>query len=79
MANSSSSKQVEELLTQAAVAVKAKEPGTLRYHLQKETKGDAPTFIMLETCALTCTGKGRTSTDRKQIQGQGIHRRPWQQ
>ena len=41
--------QVEELLTQAAVTVKANEPGTLRYHLQKETKGDAPTFVMLET------------------------------
>jgi hypothetical protein len=41
--------QVEELLLQAAVAVKANEPGTLRYHLHKETKGDAPTFVMLET------------------------------
>lgn len=43
--------QVEELLIQAAASVKANEPGTLRYHLHKETKGDAPTFIMLETYA----------------------------
>lgn len=41
--------QVEELLTIAAKAVKANEPGTLRYHLQREVKGDAPTFVMLET------------------------------
>ncbi|KAF1911661.1 hypothetical protein BDU57DRAFT_524271 [Ampelomyces quisqualis] len=41
--------RVEELLTQAAKAVKANEPGTLRYQLHKETKGEAPTFIMLET------------------------------
>jgi quinol monooxygenase YgiN len=40
---------VEELLTIAAKAVKANEPGTLRYHLQREVKGDAPTFVMLET------------------------------
>jgi quinol monooxygenase YgiN len=32
-----------------AKAVKANEPGTLRYHLQRETKGDAPVFVMLET------------------------------
>ncbi|OAK93532.1 ABM-domain-containing protein [Phaeosphaeriaceae sp. SRC1lsM3a] len=41
--------RVEELLREAAVAVKANEPGTLRYHLQRETSGDAPTFVMLET------------------------------
>lgn len=41
--------KVEELLLEAAKAVKANEPGTLRYHLHKETKGDAPTFMMLET------------------------------
>lgn len=41
--------KVEELLLEAAKAVKANEPGTLRYHLHKETKGDSPTFIMLET------------------------------
>ncbi|KAH8711785.1 hypothetical protein GQ44DRAFT_689958 [Phaeosphaeriaceae sp. PMI808] len=41
--------RVEELLRQAAADVKANEPGTLRYHLQRETKGDSPTFIMLET------------------------------
>jgi quinol monooxygenase YgiN len=33
---------------QAAKDVKAKEPGTLKYHLQRETKGDAPLFVMLE-------------------------------
>jgi hypothetical protein len=43
------SKQVQELLTIAAKAVKENEPGTLRYHLQREVKGDAPTFVMLET------------------------------
>ncbi|KAF9699910.1 hypothetical protein EKO04_002544 [Ascochyta lentis] len=41
--------RVEELLLQAAKEVKANEPGTLKYHLQRETKGDAPVFIMLET------------------------------
>ncbi|KAF1830654.1 antibiotic biosynthesis monooxygenase-like protein [Decorospora gaudefroyi] len=43
--------RVEELLTTAAISVKANEPGTLRYHLQRETKGDAPAFVMLETYA----------------------------
>ncbi|KAH6638119.1 hypothetical protein C7974DRAFT_411564 [Boeremia exigua] len=41
--------RVEELLLQAAQTVKANEPGTLRYHLQRETKGDTPVFVMLET------------------------------
>ncbi|KAF3046394.1 hypothetical protein E8E12_007374 [Didymella heteroderae] len=41
--------RVEELLLTAAKAVKANEPGTLRYHLQREIKGDAPVFVMLET------------------------------
>lgn len=41
--------QVEELLKIAATAVKANEPGTLRYQVHRETKGDAPTIIMLET------------------------------
>ncbi|KAF1359522.1 ABM-domain-containing protein [Lizonia empirigonia] len=41
--------RVEELLLQAAKSVKANEPGTLKYHLQRETKGDAPVFVMLET------------------------------
>ncbi|KAF1932148.1 ABM-domain-containing protein [Didymella exigua CBS 183.55] len=41
--------RVEELLVAAAKAVKANEPGTLRYHLQRETKGDTPVFVMLET------------------------------
>ncbi|KAL6703752.1 hypothetical protein ACN47E_009133 [Coniothyrium glycines] len=43
--------RVEELLREAGKAVKANEPGTLRYHVHRETKGDAPTFIMLETYA----------------------------
>ncbi|KAH7345880.1 antibiotic biosynthesis monooxygenase-like protein [Pyrenochaeta sp. MPI-SDFR-AT-0127] len=38
-----------ELLAAAAKDVKAKEPGVLRYHLQRETSGDSPAFIMLET------------------------------
>lgn len=29
--------------------MKANEPGVLRYHLQRETKGDAPVLVMLET------------------------------
>lgn len=41
--------QVEELLVDCAKTVKAKEPGTLRYHLQREIKGDKPVFVMLET------------------------------
>ncbi|KAF2799865.1 antibiotic biosynthesis monooxygenase-like protein [Melanomma pulvis-pyrius CBS 109.77] len=41
--------RVQELLETAAAAVKANEPGVLRYHVQRETKGDAPVFIMLET------------------------------
>ncbi|KAG9188152.1 hypothetical protein G6011_02075 [Alternaria panax] len=43
--------RVEELLKTAAKAVKANEPGTLRYHLHREVKGDAPTFVVLETYA----------------------------
>lgn len=49
--NDSNKVQIQELLDTAAEAVKANEPGTLRYHLQREVKGDAPTFIMLETYA----------------------------
>ncbi|KAJ4371973.1 hypothetical protein N0V83_003746 [Neocucurbitaria cava] len=41
--------RVQELLTTAAQSVKEKEPGTLRYHLQRETNGDSPSFVMLET------------------------------
>ncbi|KAF2133074.1 hypothetical protein P153DRAFT_364295 [Dothidotthia symphoricarpi CBS 119687] len=41
--------RVEELLTSAAASVKANEPGTLKYHLQRETKGEAPRFFVLET------------------------------
>ncbi|PSN59499.1 antibiotic biosynthesis monooxygenase-like protein [Corynespora cassiicola Philippines] len=41
--------RVQELLTAAAASVKANEPGTLRYHLHRESKGDKPIFIMLET------------------------------
>jgi hypothetical protein len=48
-----SRKQVQELLTDMSVYVKANEPGTLRYHLQRETKGDTPSFVMLETYVLS--------------------------
>ncbi|KAF1842778.1 antibiotic biosynthesis monooxygenase-like protein [Cucurbitaria berberidis CBS 394.84] len=41
--------RVEELLTIATKAVEANEPGALRYHLQREIKGDNPSFVMLET------------------------------
>ncbi|KAF2252903.1 hypothetical protein BU26DRAFT_515323 [Trematosphaeria pertusa] len=41
--------RVEELLKTTAKAVQANEPGTLRYQVNRETKGDAPTFVMLET------------------------------
>lgn len=41
--------RVQELLATAATAVKANEPGTLRYHLHREVRGDAPAFIVLET------------------------------
>ncbi|CAO2656508.1 Nn.00g053110.m01.CDS01 [Neocucurbitaria sp. VM-36] len=41
--------RVQELLATAAKAVKENEPGTLRYHVQRETKGDSPSFVMLET------------------------------
>jgi len=41
--------RVQELLSNVAAHVKTNEPGTLRYHLQRETRGDAPLFIMLET------------------------------
>ena len=34
-----------------AAAVKANEPGTLRYQIHRETKGDAPTILMMETYA----------------------------
>ncbi|KAH6878597.1 antibiotic biosynthesis monooxygenase-like protein [Alternaria rosae] len=43
--------RVEELLNIAAQEVKATEPGTTRYHLQRETKGDAPNFVIFETYA----------------------------
>ncbi|CBX95815.1 hypothetical protein IAQ61_004651 [Plenodomus lingam] len=42
--------RVQELLSTAAEAVKRDEPGTLRYHLQRETKGHG-VFVMLETYA----------------------------
>ncbi|KAF2635350.1 hypothetical protein P280DRAFT_437293 [Massarina eburnea CBS 473.64] len=40
--------RVEELLKETAIAVKANEPGTLKYQIHRETKGDAPAIIMLE-------------------------------
>lgn len=41
--------QVVELLKTTATAVKDNEPGTLRYQVHRETKGDAPMVVMLET------------------------------
>ena len=41
--------KVQELLKTTAEAVKTNEPGTLRYHLHRETKDDKPCFVMLET------------------------------
>jgi len=41
--------RVQQLLSETAEYVKANEPGTLKYHLQRETHGDNPTFVMLET------------------------------
>jgi quinol monooxygenase YgiN len=41
--------RVQELLAETAEWVKANEPGTLKYHLQREASGDNPTFVMLET------------------------------
>ncbi|KAF2703550.1 antibiotic biosynthesis monooxygenase-like protein [Pleomassaria siparia CBS 279.74] len=41
--------RVQELLEKAAAAVQTNEPGVLRYSVQREVKGDAPVFIMLET------------------------------
>ncbi|KAL1795213.1 hypothetical protein ACET3X_007029 [Alternaria dauci] len=43
--------RVEELLKISAQAVKANEPGTLRYHLHRQVEGDAPILVMLETYA----------------------------
>ncbi|KAF9735739.1 hypothetical protein PMIN06_010128 [Paraphaeosphaeria minitans] len=44
-----SADRVVELLRTAAESVEAKEPGTLRYQINRETKGDAPCIVMLET------------------------------
>jgi len=41
--------RVQELLSNTAAYVQANEPGTTRYHLQREVRGDAPLLIMLET------------------------------
>ncbi|KAF2875262.1 hypothetical protein BDV95DRAFT_486232 [Massariosphaeria phaeospora] len=41
--------RVEELLLNAAASVKANEPGTLRYHLQRQTNTKTPVFVLLET------------------------------
>ncbi|KAH9878842.1 hypothetical protein J1614_002276 [Plenodomus biglobosus] len=43
--------RVEQLLRTAAQSVKENEPGTLRYHLQREVQGAEPAFVMLETYA----------------------------
>ncbi|KAF2847577.1 antibiotic biosynthesis monooxygenase-like protein [Plenodomus tracheiphilus IPT5] len=56
--------RVQELLSAAAASVKDHEPGTLRYHLQREVSGDAPVFVMLETyadkAAIETHGKSET-------------------
>ncbi|KAK7191876.1 hypothetical protein DPSP01_013852 [Paraphaeosphaeria sporulosa] len=44
-----SADRVVELLRTAADSVKEKEPGTLKYQINLETKGDAPCIVMLET------------------------------
>ena len=44
--------QVQEVIEDVVSWIKTNEPGTLRYHLQRETKGDAPTFILLESYVL---------------------------
>ena len=41
--------RAQQVLDEMAAYIKANEPGTLRYHLSRETKGDAPTFVLLET------------------------------
>jgi hypothetical protein len=41
--------EVLELLTGVAKIVKEKEPGTLKYHLLKETRGGSPRVIVSET------------------------------
>jgi hypothetical protein len=70
-------KQVQQLLSDLSVFVKANEPGVLRYHLQRETKGDAPTFVMLETydpnlsrLVFQSTNLRKMLTRHSQIQGQ---------
>ncbi|KAF2430971.1 hypothetical protein EJ08DRAFT_553674, partial [Tothia fuscella] len=41
--------RVVELLNETAAWVKENEPGTLKYHLQRETSGESPQLIMIET------------------------------
>ncbi|CAE7001520.1 hypothetical protein CFE70_001169 [Pyrenophora teres f. teres 0-1] len=43
--------RIESLISAAAKTIKDNEPGTLRWHVQRETNGDAPRFIVLETYA----------------------------
>ena len=40
--------EVLELFTSVAKIVKEKEPGTLKYHLLKETRGGSPRVIVSE-------------------------------
>ncbi|KAF2280368.1 uncharacterized protein EI97DRAFT_464335 [Westerdykella ornata] len=53
--------RLAQVLTEAAANVKDKEPGVLRYHISRETKGDSSAFIILETyqdkAALDAHGK----------------------
>ncbi|RMZ66834.1 antibiotic biosynthesis monooxygenase [Pyrenophora seminiperda CCB06] len=43
--------RLESLISAAAQTIKDTEPGTLRFHLQRETHGDGPRFVVLETYA----------------------------
>lgn len=40
--------RAQEVLDDMSAYIKANEPGTLKYHLQRETHGDAPTFVLFE-------------------------------
>lgn len=64
--------RVQELLEIAAKAVKANEPGTLRYHLQRETKGDSPTFVMLETYANQAALEAHAKSDDFKAMGRAF-------
>ncbi|KAF1969936.1 hypothetical protein BU23DRAFT_601318 [Bimuria novae-zelandiae CBS 107.79] len=73
--------RVEELLKNIAETVKEKEPGVLRYHLQRETQGDAPVLIMFETYKDKATLQAHGSTDHfkelgKVLEGESLLAEP---